>query len=97
MKLGDIFGKLGNLELVSLLRWYGLCVLGVFAVVLALSTLYIVYGMVMLISTALPWYGWVIVGIVASGFLAVHFTEPDRGFDEDMRILHAQLYRNDED
>lgn len=77
MKLSDIFSRLGNIELVKLLRWYGYCVVGVIVSIIAIVFVVIVAQVAYLAFTTLPWYIWVMIVVVSSGFMALHFTEPD--------------------
>lgn len=84
MKLGDIFAKLSNIELRSIVKWYGVVVLLAVVLVVAGFFAYTVAAILLSVLSVLPWWGVVSILVVISGALAFHITqEPeDFGFPE---------------
>lgn len=89
MTLGDIFGKLSGIPLMSILKWYGRVV---FFTLIAGAMILAVFGVVILawaIVVTVPWpllFG-IIVGI--SGFIAMKIADPDFFKDDRDRELDA--------
>lgn len=75
--LGDVFGKLSGVRLLSILKWYGRIVVWT---ALAAMALFILTGLVLLvieIVTSIPW--WVTVGflVLVSAWVALKIADPD--------------------
>lgn len=75
--LGDIFGKLSGVRLLSILKWYGRVVMWVaFAgVVLVLMTAFV--WLVILVVASLPWWATVGLLVLASAWAALKIADPD--------------------
>lgn len=80
MKLGDVFGKLSNIELRSIVKWYGVVVLLAVVLVVAGFFSWAVAAILWSALSALPWWGIVAIVVTVSGFLAVHFTQEPEDF-----------------
>lgn len=75
--LGDVFGKLSGVRLLSILKWYGRIVMWGF---IALGVGMIITGVTCLLFwfvASVPWYFTVGLLVLGSGWLALKIADPD--------------------
>lgn len=94
--LGDVFGKLSGVRLLSILKWYGRIVIWGFLVVGCAA---VVTGFAILVGmlvTALPWWFTVGLLVLGSGWLALKIADPDAfksDFDRELdELKNGNLY-----
>lgn len=92
--LGDVFGKLSGVKLISILKWYGRIVFWTFFVCAALALLTGVVMLVYALVVSLPW--WFTVGLLflGSAWVALKIADPDAlksDFDRHMDALDREI------
>ena len=97
MTLGDIFGKLSNVSLMSILKWYGRIVIwGAFGLVCLFLILGLGWLLVSIISS-IPWWGTLVIVLILSACIAYNIAEPkqdplDDGDVSERHLRHTILH-----
>lgn len=92
MTLGDIFGKLSNVSLMSILKWYGRIVIwGAFSLVCLLLILGLGWLLLAIISS-IPWWATLAIVLILSAWIASSIAEPkqDPWDEDDVRERHLR-------